>query len=121
MERIRVLVVDDELFVGELLSEYLTLKGYFVNAVSNGQEALAALAGNEFDIILLDIRMPGMSGMEVLKAIKKNSQTTRVIMLSAYGDPDTIDAALRAGAERYLQKPMNLKNLVETLESVRQV
>ncbi len=121
MERIKVLVVDDELFVGELLNEYLTLKGYLVNSVSNGQEALAELSKNEFDIILLDIRMPGMNGMEVLKTIKMNSQATRVIMLSAYGDPDTIADALRAGAEYYLQKPMNLKNLVETLESVCQL
>jgi YesN/AraC family two-component response regulator len=56
-----------------------------------------------------------MGGMEVLKQIKEKNRTTGVIMLSAYGDPETVNEALRLGADHYLQKPMNLKHLVETL------
>ena len=115
MEQIRVLVVDDELFVGELLKEYLSIIGYEVTAVSNGEDALSSIQQTPPHIVILDIRMPGMGGMEVLKQIKEKNRTTGVIMLSAYGDPETVNEALRLGADHYLQKPMNLKHLVETL------
>jgi DNA-binding response OmpR family regulator len=115
MEQIRVLVVDDELFVGELLKEYLSIIGYEVTAVSNGEDALSSIRQSPPHIVILDIRMPGMGGMEVLKQIKEKNRTTGVIMLSAYGDPETVNEALRLGADHYLQKPMNLKHLVETL------
>jgi DNA-binding response OmpR family regulator len=115
MEQIRVLVVDDELFVGELMKEYLSIIGYEVTAVSNGEDALSVFQQSPPHIVILDIRMPGMGGMEVLKAIKEKNRTTAVIMLSAYGDPETVNEALRLGADHYLQKPMNLKHLVETL------
>jgi DNA-binding response OmpR family regulator len=118
MEQIRVLVVDDELFVGELLKEYLSIIGYEVTAVSNGEDALSVIQQFHPHIVILDIRMPGMGGMEVLKAIKEKNRTTGVIMLSAYGDPETVNEALRLGADHYLQKPMNLKHLVETLTSL---
>ena len=119
MEPIRVLVVDDELFVGDLMQEYLTLSGYSVTAVSSGEDALAIFPELKPQVVILDIRMPGMSGMDVLKTIKQDKPETGVIMLSAYGDPDTIVEALGAGADHYLQKPVNLKHLVETLALLR--
>lgn len=115
MEQIRVLVVDDELFVGELLKEYLSIIGYEVTAVSNGEDAISILRQSQPHIVILDIRMPGMGGMEVLKNIKAKNRAIGVIMLSAYGDPEIVNEALRLGADHYLQKPMNLKHLVETL------
>ncbi len=115
MEQTRVLVVDDELFVGELLKEYLSIIGYEVTAVSNGADALSSIRQSQPHIVILDIRMPGMGGMEVLKAIKAKNSAIGVVMLSAYGDPETVNEALRLGADHYLQKPMNLKHLVETL------
>ena len=115
MEQIRVLIVDDELFVGELLKEYLSIKGYETEAVSNGEDALTVSEQFQPHIVILDIRMPGMSGMEVLKNIKAKNKETGVIMLSAYGDTETVDEALWLGADHYLQKPMNLQHLVETL------
>jgi two-component system response regulator (stage 0 sporulation protein F) len=115
MEQIRVLVVDDELFVGELLKEYLSIIGYEVTAVSNGVDALSVIRQSRPHIVILDIRMPGMGGMEVLKNIKENNVATGVIMLSAYGDPEIVNEALRLGADHYLQKPMNLIQLVKTL------
>jgi two-component system response regulator AtoC len=119
MEQIRVLVVDDELFVGELLKEYLSIIGYEVAAVSNGEDAISAIQQTPPHIVILDIRMPGMGGMEVLKSIKEKNKAIGVIMLSAYGDPETVNEALRLGADHYLQKPMNLKHLVETLKSLQ--
>ena len=118
MEQTRVLVVDDELFVGELLKEYLSIIGYEVTAVSNGADALSSIWQSQPHIVILDIRMPGMGGMEVLKAIKAKNSAIGVVMLSAYGDPETVNEALRLGADHYLQKPMNLKHLVETLTSL---
>jgi DNA-binding response OmpR family regulator len=115
MEQVRVLIVDDELFVGELLKEYLSIKGYEALAVSNGEDAMSVSVQFQPHIVILDIRMPGMSGMEVLKNIKAKSKATGVIMLSAYGDTETVDEAFQLGANHYLQKPMNLNHLVETL------
>ena len=106
------------LFVGELLKEYLSIIGYEVMAVSNGEDALSVSEQSQPHIVILDIRMPGMGGMEVLKAIKAKNKAIGVIMLSAYGDPETVNEALRLGADHYLQKPMNLKHLVETLTSL---
>jgi DNA-binding response OmpR family regulator len=118
MEKVRVLIVDDEVYVGELLKEYLTLKGYEAVAASNGEDALSVSRQFDPHIAILDIRMPGMSGMEVLSKIRVQNRKTAVIMLSAYGDTDTVDEALRLGADRYLQKPMNLNHLLETLMRV---
>jgi YesN/AraC family two-component response regulator len=87
-----------------------------VAAVSNGEDALSAIQQSAPHIVILDIRMPGMGGMEVLKSIKEKNKAIGVIMLSAYGDPETVNEALRLGADHYLQKPMNLKHLVETLK-----
>ena len=111
----RVLVVDDELFICELLDEYLSLLGYQVNIATNGKEAISQFKENRPQIVLLDIRMPGMTGIDVLSEIKQIDASIKVIMLSAFGDDGIVRDALKMGADHYIQKPMKLEQLAEIM------
>ncbi|MFC1887117.1 response regulator, partial [Thermodesulfobacteriota bacterium] len=82
----RILVVDDELFICELLDEYLSLQGYQVDFATDGNEALEQFAQKHPQVVLLDIRMPGMNGIDLLRKIKQMDNSIKCIMLSAYGD-----------------------------------
>ena len=117
-ELMKVLVVDDEDFICELLDEFLSLKGYDVTTARNGDEAMVDFIENRPDLVLLDIRMPGISGVKVLSKIKNIDRDVRVIMLSAFGDAGTIQDALKLGAIHYLQKPIEFENLSNILDSL---
>ena len=99
------LIVDDEETLRYALSRQLEQFGYECLAVSNGPEALAAAARLDFDLMMLDIRMPGMSGLQVLKDFRANHPQTCVIMLSAIGDSAISTDALKSGADDYIIKP----------------
>ena len=114
----KVLVVDDEDFICELLDEFLSLKGYDVFTAKNGDEALLDFVDNKPDLVLLDIRMPGISGVNVLRKIKNIDKDVCVIMLSAFGDADTVQDALELGAAYYLQKPVKFEQLSNILDSL---
>jgi len=107
----KVLVVDDEKCICDLLNEYLSLQGYEVNSAVSGEEALDKFDKNRSDLVLLDVKLPGMSGIDVLAGIKKIDAGTGVIMLSAYGDFNLVKEALQLGADHYMQKPMELERL----------
>ena len=117
-EIMKVLVVDDEDFICELLDEFLSLKGYDVITARNGDEALLYFVDNKPDLVLLDIRMPGISGVKVLGKIKNIDKNARVIMLSAFGDSGTVQDALKLGAVHYLQKPVEFEQLSNILKSL---
>ena len=117
-EIMKVLVVDDEDFICELLDEFLSLKGYDVITARNGDEALLYFVDNKPDLVLLDIRMPGISGVKVLGKIKNIDKDARVIMLSAFGDSGTVQDALKLGAVHYLQKPVEFEQLSNILKSL---
>ena len=92
----KILVVDDELQICELLDEFLSVQGHQITAVTSGEEAIIEFQANKTPVVLLDIRMPGMSGIEVLRRIKEIDSNTGVIMLSAFGDPDTVKEEFQA-------------------------
>ena len=116
-EPMRVLVVDDELFICELLDEYLSLQGYQVRTATTGEAAISGFQETRPQIVLLDIRMPGMSGIEVLGRIKQLDGSIKVIVLSAFGDDGIVKDALQMGADRYLQKPMKLQELADIIHA----
>ncbi len=120
-EQIRILVVDDEAPICELLDEFLSLHGYRITTASSGEEAVSRFKEVVPHMVLLDIRMPGMTGIEVLREIKKIHNDVSVIMLSAFGDSATIEEAFHMGADYYMEKPMELERLVELLDSWKQV
>ncbi|NUP88975.1 MAG: sigma-54-dependent Fis family transcriptional regulator [Candidatus Sumerlaeia bacterium] len=107
----RVLLVDDERAIRQALSVELGHGGFEVAAAASGPEALALLEGDEFDAVLLDLRMPEMPGEEVLAAILRQRPHLAVVILTAHGDVQSAVQCLRAGAFDYLQKPSPLDEL----------
>ena len=111
----RVLVVDDEPDARELLSEFLTAKGYAVLTASNGEEALRKLKEDRPHLILLDIRMPKMDGLETLRRVREIDHEVGVIMVTAVNEEETGRQALKLGAFDYITKPMNFQYLERSL------
>jgi two-component system OmpR family response regulator len=112
----RILIVDDEAGIRFSLEETLARDGYQVATAENGEAALACVAAQPTDLVLIDLRLPGMSGMEVLAALRQQSPDTVVIVLTAHASLETAVEALRQGAHDYLFKPCKT---VELRESVR--
>lgn len=100
-----VLIVDDEESLRNFLNILFTKEGYKTSIASNGHEALELLNKTGYDVVLSDIKMSGMSGLELLGKIKNISPETEVIMMTAYGDTDTAVEAMKLGAYHYIQKP----------------
>jgi len=112
-----VLVVDDEPEIRSTLSEYLEMQGYPVLTADGGEAALSVLKEQEVRFVLLDIRMPGMSGLETLEQIRLNHPEVIVVMVSGMGMEDLAQRALRMGASDYISKPLRLDYL-ETVISM---
>jgi len=107
----RVLIVDDEESVRTVVSAFLQRRGYEVVAVGSGPMALARLIGFHPDMILLDIRMPGMDGIETLRKIRELVPSTPVIMVTATDEEEVAHEALRIGACDYITKPFSFEQL----------
>ncbi|WP_022667044.1 sigma-54-dependent transcriptional regulator [Desulfospira joergensenii] len=107
MEPPRILVVDDELVIRESLAGWLQRDGYDVKTLESGEEAVQALKTGSFDIILLDIKMDGMSGMEVLAHVKEEYPDIDVIMITAFGSVPSAVQAMKSHAYDYLLKPFD--------------
>lgn len=113
----KILVVDDEPGIRLIMEDTLTLDGHEVTTAESGETALDLVAQQNFDLALLDLVLPGMSGMEVLVALRQQAPDTVVILLTAHASLDTAVEALREGAHDYLFKPCKT---VELRQSVRQ-
>ncbi len=118
MDAKRVLVVDDEPHVVEACTAMLNMKGFDATGVTSGEEAVALHQEENFDLVLVDLQMPGMSGLEVLREVKAYKPSTRVIIFTAYGTKETVIEALRLGASEFLEKPLDLHDLVDTVGRV---
>jgi len=109
-----ILVVDDELSVRESIRMILNPK-YDVYTAENGNEALQCIQKDKIDIVTLDLKMPGLSGIEVLKQIKKRNSDIEVIVISAYGTPQNHQEAVRHGAGDFIIKPFNAPDLINCI------
>jgi ATP-dependent Lon protease len=107
----RILLVDDEQIARENLTIVFESDGYEVTAVGNGLEAVAAMEQNPADVVVSDLKMEGMDGMELLQVLRQRWPDTKVIMLTGYATVKTAVAAMRQGADQYLGKPVNLTRL----------
>ena len=110
-----ILVVDDEEAARQSLADILRLEGYQVKTAANGEAAVKAIEADEYDVMLLDIKMPGMSGIEVLKVATEMRPESQVIMLTAHGTLETAIDALRNGAHDYMLKPASPKNIMSSI------
>ena len=107
----RILIVDDEAPVREVLAEYFATEGYAVEAATSGLEALSAVSGGRADLVLLDVRMPGLDGVQVLRRIREMSDTLPVIMVTANEDVSLARETLTLGAFDYVAKPFDFDYL----------
>ncbi len=104
-EYVKILVVDDEVMMRNLLLKILESEGYQITLASSAHDALEKLEKNKFDLMLSDVKMPGMNGFELLEEVKKKWTDMAVIVMTGYGDAYSVKEALLKGADEYLSKP----------------
>jgi DNA-binding NtrC family response regulator len=108
----RILIVDDEKEFADSLAERLVMRDYEVSTASDGKEAVEKIAGHNFDVVILDVAMPGMGGIETLREIKRLKPLTEVIMLTGHGTVETAVEGMQLGALDYLMKPCETDALI---------
>lgn len=116
MEDFKVLLVDDEEDFLRSLSERLELRDVKAGTASSGEQALAAVRSDEPPVIVLDLKMPGMNGLEVLRKLKKTNPKVQIVILTGHGSDKDREEAERLGAFAYLKKPVQMDVLMETLK-----
>lgn len=117
---IKVLLVDDEKTFVESMAKVLRRRGMQVQTAHDGESALAAASGGDFDVIVLDLTMPGMDGLATLRGLRQRDQVTPVLMLSAHAEVGRATQALSEGAANYLFKPCPVDELVAAIEDSRE-
>lgn len=112
----KILLVDDDSSILESLSDFLTLEGFEVDTTNDGQDAINLISRNHYDLVISDIKMPHISGIGVLKAVKEKDNYIPVIMITGYASLDTAIEALRQGAYDYLSKPFDMERFIMIVE-----
>lgn len=107
----RLLIVDDQHGIRILLSELFIKEGYETRAAATGEEALEIVKNEKIDLILLDIKIPGMDGIDILKRINKMNKDVKVIMMTAYGELNLLGEAMEKGAVAYFLKPFDIDEI----------
>ena len=118
-ESFRILIVDDNREIRTILEEYLREEGYAAEGAGDGNEALAKHGESPFDLIITDLNMPGMTGMELIKAISKEESTTEFIIITGYASLDSAIEAVKAGAFDYIVKPFRIEELRVVIKNAR--
>ncbi|CVK18693.1 Protein-glutamate methylesterase/protein-glutamine glutaminase [Sporomusa paucivorans] len=112
-----ILVIDDQPGIRRLLTEVLQDEGYNVLTAANGYEGIQVAIDVKPAVILMDMKMPGMDGIEALKELKRQGQGDQVIMMTAYGELDMVNEAREAGMRDYITKPFDIMSLCQIIEA----
>jgi phosphate regulon transcriptional regulator PhoB len=120
MERLKILVVDDEPDIVELVTYNLKKEGFLVVSASDGEEALKLIKKNQYDLVILDLMLPGIQGVDLCRTIRSNPATERlpIIMLTAKSDESDRVLGLEMGADDYISKPFSVKELIARVRAV---
>ncbi len=116
MDKNRIMVIDDEKIVGDMAKMSLEQDGYTVETFLNGETALARLSEQGFDVVVTDLKMKGIDGMEVLRTVKKLYPATKVIMITAFANLDAAIEALRGDVHDFFPKPVKIKELKASIQ-----
>lgn len=116
----KIMIIDDEDSMRHMLSVILKREGYEPQAYQDAKKALSALDSEDFDFILCDIKMPGMDGLEFLKALREKGAPQTVIMMSAYGTIDTAVECMKLGAYDYISKPFKADEIILTVKKAEE-
>ncbi|MBX7191352.1 MAG: response regulator [Sandaracinaceae bacterium] len=111
----KVLVVDDEKVIREILADFLSMEGFSVRTAEDGAAALAELSKHSYDLVLSDLKMPNMGGLELLEAIGKHSSNVVVVIMTGFGTVETAIDAMKRGAYDYILKPFKVEEVVHTI------
>jgi DNA-binding NtrC family response regulator len=112
----RIMVIDDEKIVGDMAKMSLEQEGYLVETFLNAEPALARLGEQKFDVVVTDLKMKGIDGMEVLKTVKRLYPRTKVIMITAFANLDAAIEALRADVHDFFPKPVKIRELKASIQ-----
>ncbi len=116
VRRARILLVDDEVAFTTNMSKLLSRRGFEVTAVNDGETAVATIEDEEYDVVVLDLRMPGMDGMAALKVMKRKRPLLEVIILTGHGSVESGIQGMHLGAFDYAMKPIQISELQEKIE-----
>lgn len=116
----RILIVDDEKNMRATLADILGDEGYQVDTAADGLTAVEMCEQQPYDVVLLDIRMPGIDGVETFRRIRRHQEAVRVVMMSAYSIDELKRSALEEGAIAFLSKPLDIDNVVDLIKDVRE-
>lgn len=111
----RILMVDDELELISATAERLALRGFEVETATSGREALRRIVESTFSILLVDVKMPGMSGLDVLEEVKRSQPDLPVVLFTGHGSLAAAEMGLKHGAVDYILKPVNIDSMIETI------
>ncbi len=117
MDPIRVLIVDDEDQFVDAVVERLRLRGVDADGVTSGQDAMELLYQRSYDVVLLDVKMPGLGGFEVIKKVKEKWPGLQVVLLTGHGSSQDAEEGMQLGAFRYVMKPVNIDDLIRILRA----
>jgi DNA-binding response OmpR family regulator len=117
MDDFKVLLVDDEEELVFTLAERLKIRGLDARAVTDGASALDAIARESFDVVLLDVKMPGLGGLEVMKRIRNHSPAVQVLLITGHMSAEEGAEGMSAGAYDYVMKPININDLLAKLRA----
>src|SRR5499426_867918 len=112
----RVLVVDDEKVIREILSDFLTMEGYLVRTVEDGQAALTELRLRPYDLVISDLKMPRMGGLELLEKIAEEKLNVLTVIMTGFGTVETAIEAMKKGAYDYVLKPFKVEEVVHIVQ-----
>jgi len=118
MDQHRILVADDEETIRAILKDELEEEGYAITTAVDGEDAIRLLRQDKFDLVLADIKMPRADGFEVLRTVKAEQPSVRVIMLTGFADLKNAIESKRLGADDFVSKPYDIVDLVTTIERV---
>lgn len=120
MKRAKVLIVDDEVAFADNIAKLISKRGYEVTAVYNGQSAVEALDEFDFDVVILDLKMPGLDGLSALKLIKGKRPGVEVIILTGHGSMESGIDGIQLGAFDFIMKPVRFEDLQEKIRQAYQ-
>ena len=115
MGQLRILIVDDEEDLISTLAERLELRGFEVEAITDGSKALKRVNEGDFDVLVLDVKMPGIDGLELMAQIKEKHPDLPVIMFTGHGSMASARKGIIRGATDYLMKPVDIENLIKKI------
>jgi DNA-binding response OmpR family regulator len=114
----KILIVEDDVVFCRLLTKFLSRNNFEVMDAQNGKDAFELMEMNEFKLAILDYRLPDMTGLEILEKLKSKSPSSKIILITRYGDQDIATQAIEKGADAFISKPINPTELLEVINKL---